>query len=106
MTGLVYCHEGMGALPIGHYKIGGLQLVNMEEECDYEYVRYHFLPNEKLNENDLSIEDKEILDKVIEKFKGYTASQISEYMHDEVTYKKTNDKEIIPFSLAKQIRDF
>ena len=84
MTGLVYCHEGMGALPIGHYKIGGLQLVNMEEECDYE----------------------EILDKVIEKFKGYTASQISEYMHDEVAYKKTNDKEIIPFSLAKQIRDF
>ena len=106
MTGLVYCHEGMGALPIGHYKIGGLQLVNMEEECDYEYVRYHFLPNKKLNENDLSIEDKEILDKVIEKFKGYTASQISEYMHDEVAYKKTNDKEIIPFSLEKQIRDF
>ena len=35
MTGLVYCHEDMGALPVGHYKIGGLQFVNMEEECDY-----------------------------------------------------------------------
>ena len=27
-------------------------------------------------------------------------------MHDETAYKKTVDKEIIPFSLAKQIRDF
>lgn len=44
MTGLVYCHEDMGALPVGHYKIGGLQFVNMEEECDYENVKYHSSP--------------------------------------------------------------
>ena len=106
MTGLVYCHEDMGALPIGHYKIGGLQFVNMEEECDYENVKYHFLPNDKLDESELSLEEKEILDKVIEKFKSYTAQQIIEYMHDEIAYKKTADKEIIPFSLAEQIRDF
>ena len=106
MTGLVYCHEDMGALPIGHYKIGGLQFVNMEEECDYESVKYHFLPNDKLDESELSVEEKEILDKVIEKFKSYTAQQIIEYMHAEIAYKKTADKEIIPFSLAEQIRDF
>ena len=106
MTGLVYCHEDMGALPVGHYKIGGLQFVNMEEECDYENVKYHFLPNDKLDESELSAEEKEILDKVIEKFESYTAQQIIEYMHDEIAYKKTDDKDIIPFSLAKQIRDF
>lgn len=44
MTGLVYCHEGMGALPIGHYKIGGLQKVCMEEEFDGENIKYRFLP--------------------------------------------------------------
>ena len=106
MTGLVYCHEDMGALPVGHYKIGGLQFVNMEEECDYENVKYHFLPNDKLDESGLSAEEKGILDKVIEKFESYTAQQIIEYMHDEIAYKKTDDKDIIPFSLAKQIRDF
>ena len=106
MTGLVYCHEEMGALPIGHYKIGGLKLVNMEEECDDESVRYHFLPNEKLDEDSLSVEEKEVLDMVIAKFKTYTASQIVRYMHDEVAYNNTSDKEIIPFSLAKQIREF
>ena len=54
----------------------------------------------------LTIEEKKILDMVIAKFKTYTAPQIIDYMHDEVAYKKTKDKEIIPFSLAKQIRDF
>ena len=43
---------------------------------------------------------------IIEKFKTFNAKQISAYMHEEVAYKKTEDKEIIPFSLAKQIRDF
>lgn len=106
MTGLVYCHEEMGALPIGHYKIGGLQLVMVEEEYDYENVKYRFLPNEKLDEVSLSINERKILDMVIDKFKTYTAQQIIDYMHDEIAYKKTKDKEIIPFSLAKQIRDF
>jgi len=108
MTGLVYCHEDMGALPIGHYKIGGLQRVNVEEEYDYETenIKYRFRPNEKLDETGLSIEERKILDMVIEKFKTKTAPQIINYMHDEVAYKETKDKEIIPFSLAKQIRDF
>ena len=106
MTGLVYCHEDMGAWPIGHYKIGGLQLVSVEEECEYENSEYRFLPNEKLDETDLSIEEKKILDMVIGKFKTYSAQQIIDYMHDEIAYKKTKDKEIIPFGLAKQIRDF
>lgn len=106
MTGLVYCHEGMGALPVGHYKIGCLQRVNMEEERDDESIKYRFLPNKKLDERLLSDEEKTILDMVIEKFKSYTASQIIDYMHEENAYRMTKDKEIIPFSLAKSIRDF
>lgn len=106
MTGLIYCHEEMGALPIGHYKIGGLQKVKMEEEFDGENIKYRFLPNDKLDESSLSDEEKKILDMVIEKFKSYNASQIIDYMHDEIAYKRTVDKEVIPFSLAKEIRDF
>ncbi|MBE5828196.1 MAG: DUF4065 domain-containing protein [Butyrivibrio sp.] len=106
MTGLVYRHEGMGALPIGHYKIGGLQNVNMEEESDGESIKYRFLPSKNINEATLSDKEKLILNKVIEKFKSYNASEIISYMHQETAYTKTNDKEIIPFSLATEIRDF
>jgi len=106
MTGLVYRHENMGALPIGHYKIGGLQKVNMEEEFDGENIRYRFLPNKDISEASLSDKEKQILNMVVDKFKSYTAPEIIEYMHKETAYTKTHDKEIIPFSLATEIRDF
>ena len=106
MTGLVYCHEGMGALPIGHYKIGGLEKVNMDEEFEGDSIKYRFLCNPSLDESDLSDEEKKILDMVIDKFKTFNAAEIIEYMHNEIAYKETEDKEVIPFSLAKKIRDF
>lgn len=107
ITGLVYRHEGMGALPIGHYKIGGLQKVNMEEEYESESIKYRFLPNKDIDESSLlDVQEKHVLDKVIKKFKSYNASEIISYMHEEAAYTKTHDKEIIPFSLAQQIRDF
>ena len=40
------------------------------------------------------------------KFNSFKSQEIVEYMHEEIAYKKTNDKEIIPFSLARQIKDF
>lgn len=106
ITGLVYCHDSMGALPIGHYKIVGLQNVNMQEEDGFEITKYHFLVNENINENILSTEERNVLDAVINKFNSFKSQEIVEYMHEEIAYKKTNDKEIIPFSLARQIKDF
>ena len=106
ITGLVYCHDSMGALPIGHYKIVGLQNVNMQEEDGFEITKYHFLVNENIDENILSTEERNVLDAVINKFNSFKSQEIVEYMHEEIAYKKTNDKEIIPFSLARQIKDF
>lgn len=106
ITGLVYCHDSMGALPIGHYKIVGLQNVNMQEEDGFEITKYHFLVNENIDENILSTEEQNVLDAVINKFNSFKSQEIVEYMHEEIAYKKTNDKEIIPFSLARQIKDF
>ena len=106
ITGLVYCHEGMGALPIGHYKIVGLENVHMQEEDGFEMTRYHFFANEQIDENILSKEEREVLDLVIRKFGSFKSQEIVEYMHDEIAYIKTVDKEVIPFSLAGMIRDF
>lgn len=106
ITGLVYCHDDMGALPVGHYKIVGLENVCMKEEEGFEMTRYHFFANEKIDENILSKEERQVLDLVISKFRVFKSQEIVEYMHDEIAYTKTKDKEVIPFSLAKMIRDF
>ena len=43
---------------------------------------------------------------MIKKFKDYKAKDIIEYMHGETAYTKTKAGEMIPFSLAKDIREF
>lgn len=106
ITGLVYCHDTMGALPVGHYKIVGLENVHMKEEDGYEITKYHFLVNDNLDENLLSEDEKSILDAVIRKFGMAKSREIVEYMHKETAYTETNDKEVIPFSKAKMIRNF
>lgn len=106
IMGLVYLHHDMGALPLGHYRIVGLENVNAQEEEGYEYTRYHFLPNVSLDVNCLAKEEIDILDQVIAKFKDYSAPEIVSYMHRETAYTETKDGEIIPFGLAKEIVDF
>lgn len=106
MMGLVYCHEAMGALPIGHYKIVGLENIKVQEEDEYDTTTFHFLPNYELDSSCLSNMDTNILDRVINKFGAYSSRQLVEYMHKEKAYKETGNKEIIPFSLAKDIKAF
>ena len=103
---MVYCHDTMGAQPVGHYKIVGLENVHMQEEEVFEMTKYRFLANEQIDENILSQEERKVLDSVICKFGEYKSQDIVKYMHEERAYTETRDKEIIPFSLAKNIRDF
>lgn len=105
MTGLVYCHDEMGALPIGHYKILDLENINVNKEEDYENTRYHILSNDKLDLSNLHSNEMDILDQVINKFKNFKAKDIVEYMHKERAYIETKDGQIIPFSLAKEIKE-
>ena len=86
--------------------------VTLEGEQDapwlegYENTRFHFLPNNDVDMNCLTDQDKTILDLVINKFEMFSSQRIVEYMHKELAYINTKDKEIIPFSLAKDLRDF
>lgn len=107
MTGMVYRHEPMGALPIGHYSLMNLENLNIKEEMSYNYdTMLHVYPTVGMDYSILSDREKAVLDKVIEKFKNYKAKDIVDYMHEEKAYKETNAGEIIPFSLAKEIRSF
>lgn len=107
MTGMVYRHEPMGALPIGHYSLMNLENLNVKEEMSYTYdTMLHVYPTAGMDYSILSDNEKGILDKVIEKFKNYKAKDIIDYMHGEKAYVETKPGEIIPFSLAKEIRIF
>ena len=107
MTGMVYRHEPMGALPVGHYSLMNLENLNVQEEMSYNYdTMLHVYPTANMDYSVLSDGEKAILDKVITKFKDYKAKDIVDYMHDERAYAETKSGEIIPFSLAKEIREF
>lgn len=105
MTGMVYKHEPMGALPIGHYSLMNLERLNVQEEMSYNYdTMLHVYPTEGMDYSILSDGEKAILDKVIKKFRNYKAKEIVDYMHKEKAYTETAAGEIIPFSLAKEVR--
>ncbi len=107
MTGMVYRHEPMGALPIGHYSLMNLENLNVQEEMSYNYdTMIHVYPTANTDYSVLSVKEKAILDKVIAKFKDYKTRDIVDYMHNEKAYVVTKNGEIIPFSLAKKIRPF
>ncbi len=107
MTGMVYRHEAMGALPVGHYSLMNLENLNVKEEmsCNYDTM-LHVYPTPNMDYSVLTDGEKAILDKVIIKFKDYKAKDIVDYMHDERAYKETKNGDIIPFSMAKEIRAF
>jgi len=108
ITGLVYKHKPMGALPIGHNDIINLPDINVEEENTdkFEYTIYNIIPNKNANFSIISKEEIKILDQVINKFKGYNGAKIAEYMHQEYAYTHTTSNEIITFAYAKEIKDF
>lgn len=107
MTGMVYRHEPMGALPVGHYSLMNLENLNVQEEMNSNYdARLHVYPTANMDYSVLLDQEKVILDKVIVKFKDYKTKDIVDYMHDERAYVETKPGEIIPFSLAKEIREF
>lgn len=107
MTGMVYRHEPMGALPIGHYSLMNLENLNVQEElsCNYDTM-LHVYPTANMDYSILDAKEKAILDKVIVKFIDFKAKDIVDYMHEEKAYAETKPGDIIPFSLAKEIRAF
>lgn len=106
ITGLVYTHEPLGALPIGHYSIMTLKNVLCEDVLDNRgYVCTCIHPNKKIHYS-FSKEEQDTFDIVLDKFRSFTGKEISEYMHQEDAYIFTKEKEIISYKWAYQIKNF
>lgn len=105
MSGLVYQHMPMGALPIANWDI--MELVEYEYFVDINgNESYCILPDQTFDEHVFNEKELITLYAVLRKFQNYTGKKIADYMHEESAYTQTSDKMIIPFSLAKEIRPF
>ena len=89
------------------YSLMNLEKLNIQEEMNYSCdTMLYIYPTANMDYFVLTDREKSILDKVITKFSAYRAKDIVEYMHKEKAYTETRPGEIIPFSLAKEIRKF
>ena len=103
LTGLVYVHQKLGALPIGSEELIKLKSIKVKEEVKDESTIYHILPNKNYEGEKLSKKEKEVIDTIIDKFRDFNTNQIVEYMHNEKAYKETNQMQVIDYSFAKDI---
>jgi len=107
ITGAQYAHVPFGPAP-NNYDLYYPVLVR-QDAIDIEEVEYLEYSGEKyiaMKEPDKSIFSKgelRTLKTVKEKFKDYTASDISTYSHQEKGYKKTQTGKLISYSYAQDM---
>lgn len=108
MTGLVYLHLPLGAVPIAFNEILSLPSIKVIEEYGYgeSDIRYRIIPNKAVAFDSFTFEELEVLNKVVGFFKDMKTQEIVDYMHQEYAYNATLPNDIIPFSLTKDLRDF
>lgn len=104
ITGLVYRALPMGAVPVGHNSFIDLSGVPCEEVDIGETNAYHFYLKDATEFPALSEEEKGILDVVIEKLGGMSKNEIVAFMHKEKAYMETEQKEVISFAYAGELR--
>lgn len=104
ITGLVYEALPMGAVPLAHNLIIDLKDVPCEEVDMGESYAYHFALNTSTSFSNLSDEDRNVLDVVIEKLGKMTKNEIVSFMHKEQAYVETSPKGIIEFKHAKSLQ--
>lgn len=107
ITGLVYVHMPFGALPISSEELMKLSSIKVSKVYNSdEHLEYKITNNPEFKIVGISKKEKEIIDTVINKFKDYGSTEISEYMHKEKAYLNTNQEEIISFEFAKDLNKF
>ncbi len=105
ITGLVYKHMPLGALPIAYDEIIALPTVRVVEELIHDDISYRIVPNNEVNISNFSFEELNVLEVVASKFKNYNSREIIEYMHKEKAYIETLPNQVIPYGLAKNLNE-
>ena len=108
ITGVRYAHRTHGPVPDKYeYFFASLtdsRQVEVEEIQVFQYMGENFVSTV---EPDLSIfepSELKVLAEVKEYFKGFNATQIREFSHDEQGYQETDDYEPISYSYADSLK--
>lgn len=104
ITGLVYLSLPMGAVPVGHKAIIDLKDVPCEEVPVLESSGYLFRLQENGPFPNLSKNDVEILNYVIDKLGKKNVQSLVEFMHNEQAYKQTAYKHAISFEYVDSLQ--
>lgn len=104
MTGAIYRKLQYGPIPMEFSKLvslmekdGEIKKVNAEYR-NYPQERYMPLINADLSK--LKASEKEIIDKVLVAHSDKTATEISNYSHEDIPWKATKDKDVIDYELV------
>lgn len=103
ISGLVYRALPMGAVPIAYESIVDLSTINCEEIDIGNGTGYKFLPIKDKKYKNLSLNDIEVLNAVIERFGKVLKNEVVETMHQEDAYTKTALYDIIQFKYTKTL---
>ena len=108
MTGLVYQHMPLGALPIGYREIENLDSVSKRETLVYDYLATEYVSKgtDMIDDSLFSSDELDVLHAVCKRFKTYSGREISDVMHREDAYELTEDRAIIDFSIIKSLKAF
>lgn len=105
MTGLVYKHKPLGALPIGHNEIISLPTLNVVEEMINFDICYKICSDKAIDPSIFSAEELDILKTLVSKFKNFSGKDIVDYMHKETAYINTKADDIIKFSPTYKLNE-
>ena len=105
MTGLVYKHMPLGALPIAYDEIIHLPTVKVVEEVINYELSYKIIPKGEINRSSFSLNELSVLDEIATKFKDFNSREIINYMHEEKAYTDTEPNQLIPFTLSKKLNE-
>ncbi|HBW35235.1 hypothetical protein [Desulfosporosinus sp. BICA1-9] len=70
-----------------------------------EDICYKICPNKEVSISEFTLEELSVLELVATKFKNHRSKEIVDYMHMEKAYKETQQYQIIPYTLAKRLRE-
>lgn len=101
LIGATYKKNRFGPTPIEFHKIIKKMIKDKDiEKMKSEYFQYpqtKYLPLRKADLSKLRAHETELIDDVLQRFSDMTASQISEYSHNDVPWLTTEDGETIEY---------
>ena len=103
ISGMAYRALPLGTVPVAYESIIDLSTIHYEEIEMGDGTGLRFLPSENKEYMHLTLDDKEILDVVIERFGKLSRKEITDVLYKEDAYNATAPHDIIQFKYAKTL---